>query len=462
MRGRVTTWAAVAVGVGFLATETVVLNARIRDYDEGVYWQSIRALARGEPLFRTVFATSPPAFYYAVLPFYWVGHSLGSLRVGILVLGLVGLAATYVVGRLLAGDLAGLIAVILVATSWHYLHQSAILQADGPAVAISMLAVALALGAVRADGRLRDALAVGSGLALSFSAGTKFFGAVTVVPLALVLLGASRGRGRLVAAAVAGSLIGLLIVLWPALASPHAAFDDLVLSHLRSGQVQGGLGGNFRMLLLNRNLPLEALAALGVLMAALRRDRAMVMPLAWAGVCVLAILFYHPLFPHHLVLLAMPLALVVAVGLRNLQPLGIGGGLVAAGLVLATAAVGAVVAFGDIQLALTPDLHDAEMTAAVEAASQPGEYWISDNPYAVAAAGRDIPGPVVDTSSQLPASGLLTVRDLEAARVRYDVRWVLVDSFRLDAIPGFRDWLDQHYHPVQTLGGGAVIYRALS
>ncbi|HXN58588.1 MAG TPA: glycosyltransferase family 39 protein, partial [Candidatus Angelobacter sp.] len=416
------------------------------------------ALVRGEPLFRSVLATSPPAFYYVVLPFYWVGHSLGSLRVGILVLGLVGLAATYVAGRLLAGDLAGLVAVLLVATSWHYLHQSAILQADGPAVAISMLALALALGAVRADGRLRDALAVGSGLALAFSAGTKFFGAVTVVPLALVLLGASRGRGRLAVAAIAGSLIGLLIVLWPALASPHAAFDDLVLSHLQSGQVQGGLGGNFRMLLLNRNLPLEALAALGVLMAALRRDRAIVMPLAWAGVCVLAILFYHPLFPHHLVLLAMPLALLVAVGLRNLPPLGIGGGLVAAGLVLATAAAGAFVAFGDIQLALTPDLHDAEMTAAVEAASRPGEYWISDNPYAVAAAGRDIPGLVLDTSSQLPASGLLTVRDLEAARVRYDVRWVLVDSFRLDAVPGFRDWLNQHYHLVERLGGGAVIY----
>ena len=459
MRGRLTAWAAVAVGLAFLVTEAIVVNARVRDYDEGVYWQSIRALARGEPLFRSVFATSPPGFYNVLLPFYRVGHSLGSLRVGILVLGLVGLAATYVVGRLLAGDLAGLVAVLLVASSWHYLHQSGILQADGPAVAISMLALALALCAVRADGRLRDALAVGSGLALAFSAGTKFFGAVTLVPLALVFLGASRGRARLAAAAIAGSLIGLLIVLWPALASPHAAFDELVLSHLRSGQVQGGLGGNFRMLLLRRELPLEALAALGVLMAALRRDRAMVMPLAWAGVCMLAILFYHPLFPHHLVLLSMPLALVVAVGLRNLRPLGIGGGLAAGGLVLATAAAGVIVAFGDIQLALTPDLHDAEMTAAVAALSRPDEYWISDNPYAVAAAGRDIPGSVVDTSSQLPSSGLLTVRDLEAARVRYDVRWVLVDSFRLDAIPGFRDWLNAHFHPVERLGGRAVIYQ---
>ena len=257
------TWAAIGVGLGFVAAEVIVVNARIRDYDEGVYWQSFRALARGEPLFRSVFATSPPGFYYAVLPFYWVGHSLSSLRIGILLLGLVGLAATYVVGRLLAGDLPGLIAVLLVATSWHYLHSLAILQADGPAVAIGMLVLALALGAVRADGRLRDALAVASGLALAFSAGTKFFGAVTVVPLAIVLLGAPRGRGRLAAAAVAGGLIGLLIVLWPALESPHAAFDQLVLSHLRSGQVQGGLGGNLRMLLLHRELPLEALALMG-------------------------------------------------------------------------------------------------------------------------------------------------------------------------------------------------------
>jgi 4-amino-4-deoxy-L-arabinose transferase-like glycosyltransferase len=457
-RPRLTAWAAVVTGLGFVAAEAIVVNARIRDYDEGVYWQSVRALARGEPLFRSVFASSPPGFYYALLPFYWVGHSLSSLRIGILVLGLVGLVATYVVGRLLAGGLAGLAAVLLVATSWHYLHQSAILQADGPAVAISMLALALALGAVRADGRLRDALAVGSGLALAFSAGTKFLGAVTLVPLAIVVLGAPRGRGRLATAGIAGGMLGLLIVLWPALESPHAAFAQLVLSHLRTGQVQGGLGGNLSLLLVHRELPLEALAAFGVLMAALRRDRAIVMPLAWAGVCVLAVLLYHPLFPHHLVLLSMPLALLAAVGLRNLPPLGVGGGLLAAGLVLATAAAGAVVALGEMQLALTPDLHDAEMTAAVRSASRPGEYWISDNPYAIAAAGRDIPGPLVDTSSQRTSSGLLTVGDLEAARVRYDVRWVLVDSFRLDAIPGFRDWLNEHFHAVQNLGGRAVIY----
>ena len=136
MRGRLTAWAAVAVGLGFLATEAIVLNARIRDYDEGVYWQSVRAMARGEPLFRSVFASQPPIFYEMLLPFYWIGHSLVSLRLTVLVLGIIGLTATYAVGRLLVGPLAGLVALVLVATSAVYLFESGIVQADGPAVAI--------------------------------------------------------------------------------------------------------------------------------------------------------------------------------------------------------------------------------------------------------------------------------------------------------------------------------------
>ena len=46
-RPRVTAWAAVVVGIGFIGIGAIVLSARIRDYDEGVYWQSVRALARG-------------------------------------------------------------------------------------------------------------------------------------------------------------------------------------------------------------------------------------------------------------------------------------------------------------------------------------------------------------------------------------------------------------------------------
>ncbi len=48
--------------VGFLALQLWLIHAGSRDYDEGVYWQSIRAMVRGEPLFRSIFASQPPAF----------------------------------------------------------------------------------------------------------------------------------------------------------------------------------------------------------------------------------------------------------------------------------------------------------------------------------------------------------------------------------------------------------------
>jgi hypothetical protein len=134
-------------------------------------------------------------------------------------------------------------------------------------------------------------------------------------------------------------------------------------------------------------------------------------------------------------------------------------GILGLGLVFVVAAIGAVVAQRDVQLALVPDRHNAEMIAAVHGIGRAGDFWISDNPYATAAAGRDVPGPLVDTSGQRTRAGLLTVADLEAARLRYHVQWVLEDSFRLDAVPGYRSWLDQHYRAIEQLGGGAVIYQ---
>src|SRR3984893_10028907 len=381
-------WPAVLVGIGFVAAEAIVLRAPVGD-DEGVYWQSLRALARGEPLFSSVFASQPPGFYYAFLPFYGFAHSLTGLRVGVLLFGLVGLAATYVAGRLLAGEMAGLVALVLAATSPVYLHQSAVLQADGPAVALSTVAVALALAAVRADGRIRDLLAAGAGLTLALAVGIKLLGGVTALPIALVLLAATGGRGRVAAAAIVGGLLGSIVILLPALASPGAACDQLVLMHLRAGQAEkGGLGVNLGFLLAQRELPLEVLAALGVLVALLRRDRTIVMPLAWVLASVVAVLLYHPLFPHHLVMLSPALAITAAVGPGDLGELGRAALVAAAALVLVSAATGAAVAVGEAEVALRPDPHDAEMVAVVRAASRPGDFWISDNAYAGAAGGR--------------------------------------------------------------------------
>jgi hypothetical protein len=287
--------------------------------------------------------------------------------------------------------------------------------------------------------------------------------AVTLVPLAMVLLMDRRTRWRLSFATGIGGAVGLVIVMLPAIGSPGVAFNDLVVAHLRAGQLaQQDTAANVALLLLHREEPLEALALIATVIALIRRNTGLLMPLVWAAVSILAALTYHPLFPHHLVMLTVPLALIAAVGLGSHPDPAHAGvpPLVTTALVLATAGAGIGAIASEVHLSMVPDLHDTEMASAVDALSRPGDFWISDNPFAVGLANRDLPGPLVDPSSQRIRSGLLTVNDLEAARVHYHVRWVLEDSFRLDKVPNYGTWLTEHFHAVRNLGGGAVIYQA--
>jgi hypothetical protein len=46
----------------------VALNGRSYEYDEGVYWQSLRAMAQGHPLFSSVFSRSHRFSCFASTP----------------------------------------------------------------------------------------------------------------------------------------------------------------------------------------------------------------------------------------------------------------------------------------------------------------------------------------------------------------------------------------------------------
>jgi 4-amino-4-deoxy-L-arabinose transferase-like glycosyltransferase len=446
----------------FLVLQAWLIHAGSRDYDEGVYWQSIRAMVRGEPLFQSVFASQPPAFYYALLPLYLVSHTLAALRITVLLFAIVGLAAAYIAGRLLAGTLAGLVALLLLASSSLYIHEAAIVQADAPAVAMMLVAVALTIAATRPGAARARTLAVLAGFSLALAIGIKLLGAVALVPILLCFITPRRQPIRVIAAWAAGLVVGLVLVLLPALASPGAAFQELVVSHLVAGQAtNGSLRGNLGLLIQLRQFPLDGLALLGAAIALWRRDSRILVPLGWTIASLIAILLYHPLFPHHLVILPPALALTAAVGFSNLAVPRPDFAPVAAAAVLAAAALGLAVGVRDTQRAFIPNGHDLGVAAAIRAASKPGDFIISDNPFAVALADRDIPGPMVDTSHQRAEAGLLTVPDLDSARDYYGVELVVTDSGRLQSVPGFSDWLHAHFRQIGAVGTHAALYEAL-
>jgi 4-amino-4-deoxy-L-arabinose transferase-like glycosyltransferase len=468
---------AAAAVLSFIVLGVAALGAGRRDWDEGVYWQSLRALGRGEPLFNGVVATEPPAFYYGLLPFYLVGHGIAAIRLGVLVYGCLGLVAAYFAGRFLAGHRAGLLTVVLLATAPFYVDQSISLQADGPSAALALVAVALSLGARQAGEsgqRSRVYLLTGlSGLALALATGTKLSGIVAGVPILLALLASQGRRGRFLAF-LAGGFTGLMVLLIPAAGGLSSMWAQLIDSHLAAGRaIHRPLGTNLPVILIARNLPLLGLGAAGIALALWRRDSRILLPLTWTAVTLAAVLVYQPLFRHHLVQLAGPLSLSAAVGLvaqrsRRETPRGetfraVGSVLsaaTAAAVLLAVAGYGLSVGIRHTIGARSAGGSDIQLAAYLRQATRPGEFLISDDQFAVALADRDVPGTMVDTSRQLIADGLLRLSGVEAAAERYRVQHILLGSEpRLVQLPGFKQWLQANFDELNRLPGGTLYAR---
>ncbi|HKW23283.1 MAG TPA: glycosyltransferase family 39 protein, partial [Ktedonobacterales bacterium] len=177
-------WVALGAGVIALALALQTLQGPSNDYDEGVYWQSLRALADGHPLFSSVFSSQPPLFLVSVYPFYIIfGQSLGAARIALIVFSLAAIAGTYVAGRALGHPAIGAVACLLLALDTLFEHGAHTLQAELPSVALQIWAVACAILAMRASGRRRTWLVVGSGVLLGCALLIKLFAIVALVPI---------------------------------------------------------------------------------------------------------------------------------------------------------------------------------------------------------------------------------------------------------------------------------------
>src|SRR5579875_2467247 len=83
-------WQSILFWLAVIALVLVAFNLRLyelgfpfdRDgYDEGVYWQTLRAMSAGHPLYAQTFYSQPPFFMLSVYPVYaLLGGTLWSAR----------------------------------------------------------------------------------------------------------------------------------------------------------------------------------------------------------------------------------------------------------------------------------------------------------------------------------------------------------------------------------------------
>jgi 4-amino-4-deoxy-L-arabinose transferase-like glycosyltransferase len=453
------------------------------EYDEGVYWQSLRAMAHGRPLYSSVFGSQPPGFLLGVYPGYLLlGQSIVAGRVTIAVYALVGILATFVIGRALGGRWVGILAAGLLALNPRYLQEATTLQAEIPSLALSLVGIALV--AVVAQASLsrsrRLLLIVAAAAVLGVAIMMKLLVVVALIPAVLLLamplivemrerrasrqtiLDAARDIGLL----LGGLLLACAVMLAPFAPQWGALYDQVIGFHLVARGTSGS--GPLANLLLLPDIT-WIVAVLGLAVALWRRMWVALILLAWLLASVLVLVVQRPLFDPHALILAPPLALLAALGsvaaiewarsnwnVRARESLFMVGTLVALG---ATLLVGLWLDARQIREANAYDGgRRTQMVQALQDKALPSGLVVTDDQYVAALAGRDTPPELVDTSLVRIATGSLTTDAVERTILRDDVRVVLFATDRLDRLPGLRAWVEANFQLVKTFGAEEALY----
>lgn len=449
--------------VAMVATRLPLLNSGEMDWDEGVYWLSMRSMHAGNPLFAAVFSSQPPAFLMVTEP-PWVlfGGSIVAGRAVMLAWGAVAVVAGGVAAWRLAGMVAGVTAATLLAIDPAMLRGSMVLQADGPATALGVVGLAFAATAVTTRRpRLRVALAALAGAAAAAGVLTKLFDVGVLPPVAAALL-LVPGRWRLIASAAAGGVLAAAAILLPIHGAWGAVWQQSVGLHLNTQQVTYGIT---LPTALTARWEFVVAGGLGAVAGWWRHRRLVIVGVAWAAGATAALAVTHPLWAHHEVLMSPALALLGGAGVSGLadavrrrRPID--------GRVLAAAGVLAVIAVEAWYLprarSIThPSPNLTRIAAVIDANTRPGTEVLGDEQFAQALAGRLPPPGFVDTSLTRLQSEANAARELEGVATGHaPVCAVLFSSGRFLLVPGFTAWVTAHYSEAIGLGGPRVLYVA--
>jgi hypothetical protein len=453
-----------AIGVAVVvtaATRLPLLGGGQIDWDEGVYWLSMQSMQAGHALFTSVYSSQPPAFLLLTEPPWALfGGGIVAARAVMLAWGVIAVVAGGAIGWRLGGRVAAVAVAVTLAVDPLMVRQSLVLQADGPATSLGLVAVALGAVAVTTRHRRWGTLAAGlAGAALVIGLLTKLLD-VAVVPALVAVLAARGGWRRLLGAAVAGGIVAACAVMVPLHDAWSSIWSDAVGLHISTGSSSAGLtviDG------LTERWKLGALAAAGAVVGWRRHPRLVITGLAWLGGAALAMAVTHPLWPHHAVSASPGIALLCAAGISTAfgwleqLPQKRRSTMAATGLAITLAAGSALyLASGLRQL---PFKDFSSLAGRLAAATPATAQVVGDEEYAQALAHRAAPPLFVDTSNTRMYAEIGALRRLEAtADGTPPVCAVLFSSGRFAGLPGFRVWVADHYPVRLSLGPSQDLY----
>jgi hypothetical protein len=461
----------------------------LQSYDEGVYWETLRAMARGLPLYSQVFLSQPPLFPLSIYPFYHLlGGTIGAARLALVVYSLLGLIGAYLSGLQLAGRTGGLLALLLAASASLHLGVPRHLEAEGPANALLFLALAAALWWWR---HRREPLGI---LAMTASGGLvmagmliKLLDVTGCALLALMLLTAlaravrqGERPGWVLAAgpgAALGAAVAALAVLAPFAADWPQLYQQAIQFHLEARHAYPlNTATNFRIIsnrLLMPSAALCAMAAIGLGTAAWRKDVRGLFLGGWLAVSFALLLAQTPFFGRHAIIMLPPLIassmlaidrLVTAVGQSGRAPI-VTWALPASMILIGIAAIAGFAEQIDLieteaQISQRDRPVLSTLAEDIRAHVAAGQWVITDQQLAAAMAGRDTPPGLVDTSWVRIDSGFLAPAELCAQARNPRVAALLFSTGRLSSrrVASFKTCIAPSFRLLTDDGRGTSLW----
>jgi 4-amino-4-deoxy-L-arabinose transferase-like glycosyltransferase len=456
-----------ALAVGAIAiTVIVTITSRLSflgggeiDWDEGVYWLSMRSMQAGHPLFLSVYSSQPPAFLlFSEPPWALLGGGIAAARAVMLGWGAIAVLAGGIAGWRLGDRIAAVAVAVTLAVDPLMVRQSLVLQADGPSTSLALVAIAFGAVAITTDRKRWSTLSAAlAGAALAIGILTKLLDVGAIPPLIAVLAGRGRWR-QLFFAAFAGGIIAAGAILLPLHDAWGQMWDQAVGLHLTP---RAGSSGLSLISALHERWQLGALAVAGAVIGWRRHRRLVITGAVWVAGAVMAMAVTHPLWPHHAVAESPGYALLCAAGISSIF-----------GWVLhrprpataaATALAVALVAGAALYLAsglrhLPVDDLSSLATRLANATSASGEV-LGDEQFAQALAHRASPPFFVDTSNTRLFAEAGALQRLEATADGHSpVCAVFFSSGRFANLPGFEAWVANHYPLRLNLGPSQRVY----
>lgn len=422
-----------------LAVATILIRiaaftaSRSLVFDDGVFASSARAMRNGELPFRDIFSSQGPVF----LPLVWLADLVGlrtmdAPRLLSVTAGVLLTIAVYACARRVTTRGNALLAAGLVTTSGSILWVTVPVNADGPSLALSVLAVAFALR-YRDDPRLRTAVWMGLAAGAAVSIKALSVPAVVIAGLVVLLAAPELRRGVRDAAVAAG--VAVCVYVLAALPFGIADVFEQSYSYHQDARRAASHTGALRKLLdtlWDRDKLVLVALALAVITWVVRLvvrrragkagDRALTIVVGflvlWV-VMLVALLVWEPaMWRAHVAHLVPPLALLAALRPPSWKVL------LVAGLVTVPFAIASNTAI------LWPGGYSGPEAALVQRlrAFPDDAQFISDDPGLVWRSGHDTPGDFADTSYQRLDDGSITQDSLVRAASARDVCGVVVTS----------------------------------